>query len=236
MFSPLINFASREVMKAGEDPWAAEPRVMRRLVAAPRELLSLVDLASLLNRAGDDPLVATVVQNHRVVPQHRYPDRNSLNAFLDSGATVTFAALQRRLPVIREVCTQLQTATDVPSFGTAYLTPRNSQGFEAHWDLGSVIVVQIMGTKTWELRRPVITTKAELAVPYSARPDSVNGFREGELDGEPHSIVTLEPGDTLFVPRAWVHSARATDQESLHVSFGALHRGIDLASCYTVYP
>lgn len=236
MFSPLISFASREVKKTADDPWATEPTVVHKLVAAPRELLSMVDLNGLLNRKGDNPIVATVVQDHRVVPQHRYPDRNGLNAFLNRGATVTFAALQRRLPVIRGVCTRLQKATDVPSFATAYLTPARNQGFLSHWDLGSVTVVQIMGTKTWELRRPVITTKAELAVPYSARPNSVNGFREGELDGEPYSIVTLKPGDVLFVPRAWVHSARATDQESLHVSFGALHQGIDLAACYTVYP
>jgi len=236
MFSSLIGFASREVTKTDRDPWATEPVVVRRLVTAPRELLSMVDLAGLLNRTGDNPLVATVVLNHRVVPQHQYPDRNSLNAFLNRGATVTFAALQRRLPTIRAVCDQLQTATHVPSFATAYLTPVNSQGFEAHWDLGSVTVTQTIGTKTWELRRPVITTDAELAVPYSARPNSVNGFRKGELDGPPFLTVTLKPGDTLFVPRAWVHSARATNEESLHVSFGSLHRGIDLAACYTVYP
>jgi hypothetical protein len=38
------------------------------------------------------------------------------------------------------------------------------------------------------------------------------------------------------VPRGWVHAARATSEQSVHVSIGALHKGIDLDSCSTVYP
>jgi lysine-specific demethylase/histidyl-hydroxylase NO66 len=227
----LIGFTIRKIAEVDQDVWSAEPEVVRGLVPDSRALLSANDLETLLDRHGQNPIDATVVLNQAVVPDERFPDRAELDAFRTQGATIMLPALQRYLPVIRDLCKQLMAATQIPSFGNAYLTPPRNQGFDIHWDLGSVMVVQVWGTKTWVLRRPVVTTTEELNTPWSVR-----GFKDGELDGEPYLTVTLNPGDALFVPRGWVHFAHATDQESLHVSIGALHQGIDLESCSTVYP
>ena len=92
----------------------------------------------------------------------------------------------------------------------AYYTPSSAQGFAVHHDTHDVFVLQVAGTKRWLWYEPVV----EL-------PTGDQRFSPERHDpGEPAADFTLEPGDTLYLPRGWPHEARTADSDSLHLTIG----------------
>ncbi|MGE0703412.1 MAG: cupin domain-containing protein [Vicinamibacterales bacterium] len=94
-----------------------------------------------------------------------------------------------------------------------YCSPPNTQGFQCHYDLHEVFVMQIEGQKHWRVFWP--TTEAP-----------VQGWRaEDAPEGaEPYIDVVLDKGDVLYVPRGHWHYAVAQDSISLHVTVGVTCR------------
>ena len=93
-----------------------------------------------------------------------------------------------------------------------YYTPPGSQGFEAHFDTMTVLVVQVLGEKTWW-----VCQTPEVLLP---RPDEK---RRPAISQCPHALTFhLSPGDVLVLPRGYVHEAasRRKGISSAHVSFG----------------
>lgn len=92
-----------------------------------------------------------------------------------------------------------------------YLTPPNSQGFAPHYDDIEAFVLQIEGQKEWLLYPPRNDTEQ---LPR----ESSGNFQENEL-GAPVFRQILNPGDTLYFPRGWIHQARTVEnQHSLHIT------------------
>jgi hypothetical protein len=144
------------------------------------------------------------------------PDK--LTGKLDEGATVVLESLHRTWPVIGDLCRRLSYECGLPVSANAYLTPKAAQGFAHHYDTHSVLIVQTAGSKTWQLHEPMLTD------PLEHQP-----FRPEQLSEEdwtrlrtvtPALEVTLRPGDTLWIPRGWIHNGFATDEASLHLSLG----------------
>ncbi|MCX5377357.1 cupin domain-containing protein [Streptomyces sp. NBC_00091] len=77
--------------------------------------------------------------------------------------------------------------------------------------------MQVEGTKVWTLREPVLP--APLAHESWDRLRERPEWTTGRLEAiEPWRVVTLEPGDVLWLPRGWVHSARSEGVSSLHLT------------------
>jgi hypothetical protein len=89
-----------------------------------------------------------------------------------------------------------------------YLTPRNAQGFIPHWDPSDTFILQISGTKDWMVYDSPIPLPTSRQRPYAGAWTRV----------EPTMTVTLEPGDFLYLPRGFVHEARARDAVSGHIT------------------
>jgi hypothetical protein len=73
-----------------------------------------------------------------------------------------------------------------------------------------VLVLQVAGQKRWLVYEPVF----ELPLKHQRY--------SAEL-GEPGATVldlTLEPGDTLYLPRGWLHEALTSERDSLHLTIG----------------
>jgi lysine-specific demethylase/histidyl-hydroxylase NO66 len=92
----------------------------------------------------------------------------------------------------------------------AYATPAASQGFGVHHDTHDVLVLQVAGAKRWRIYAPL------LELPLKQQRWSAD---LGD-PGEPVEDLTLEAGDTLYLPRGWPHEATAADADSLHVTVG----------------
>jgi hypothetical protein len=91
-------------------------------------------------------------------------------------------------------------------FANAYLTPARGQTFLRHWDDHDIFVLQVSGTKTWEISQPITDIFPETSVNCGPSKKVMQ--------------VTLQPGSLLYVPRGFPHLAKALDQQSLHITIG----------------
>ncbi len=113
-----------------------------------------------------------------------------------NGATVVFQGLHRSFPPLVDLIAELEVELGHPCQANAYLTPPGAQGFAVHSDTHDVFVLQIAGTKQWELH------------PAPGNPD--------QRDEEP----LLEPGHVMYLPTGTPHAARAQHTVSLHITIG----------------
>lgn len=91
-----------------------------------------------------------------------------------------------------------------------YFSSPSKAGFEAHFDLMDVVIVHLGGRKTWS----VYTPQVWFPLPDMAgRPEFDSLDLLGSFD--------LFPGDVLFLPRGYIHEARAVGSSpSVHLTFG----------------
>jgi ribosomal protein L16 Arg81 hydroxylase len=127
-----------------------------------------------------------------------------------AGATIVLQALQLHHHPAALYCRELELALGCPAQANAYSTPAASQGFGVHHDTHDVLVLQVAGRKRWLLYEPL------LELPLK---DQRWSAQLGD-PGDPIDDLTLEAGDTLYLPRGWPHEAAAADADSLHITVG----------------
>lgn len=136
-------------------------------------------------------------------------------ALLDDGATLVLQGLHRTHPPVIELANELSAELGHPVQVNAYITPPQNQGFAAHYDVHDVFVLQITGTKQWRIHEPVLLDPLP-DQPWEQRRDEV-----AARAGEPALIDTvLEPGDALYLPRGFLHSATALGAFTIHLTVG----------------
>ena len=86
------------------------------------------------------------------------------------------------------------------------------RGSRTHYDNHDVFVLQVAGSKLWTL----YDTGVELPLQSQAFDP------EKHVAGPPTREFTLRAGDMFYCPRGLYHSARATDQTSLHITLGLI--------------
>jgi hypothetical protein len=106
------------------------------------------------------------------------------------GATLVLNEADRAIPSLNELCRALAVELAFPAHANVYITPGGSAGFSSHADDHEVLVLQITGSKRWDI-----------------------GVGSGVE-------ITLLPGDLLYLPRGIFHSAHAQERDSIHVTLG----------------
>ncbi|MFJ9675523.1 cupin domain-containing protein [Streptomyces sp. NPDC101221] len=135
-------------------------------------------------------------------------------AFAD-GATLVLQALQRTWQPVGDFVTGLSSDLGHPVQANAYVTPPQSRGFDDHYDVHDVFVLQIQGTKRWLVHEPVHRDPLR-DQPWTDRRPAV--AEAAKADARIDTV--LEPGDTLYLPRGWLHSAQAQGAVSIHLTLG----------------
>ncbi len=144
------------------------------------------------------------------------PDR--IAAAFEAGATIVLQALHLNWTPVARFCRALEAELGHPAQANSYYTPRDSQGFAVHHDTHDVFVLQVAGEKHWRVYDPLW----ELPLKQQRYSKSL-----GE-HGPPVLELTLQPGDTLYLPRGWLHDALTSDTDSLHITVGVnVHTWID---------
>ncbi|WP_082461977.1 cupin domain-containing protein [Agromyces sp. Leaf222] len=132
------------------------------------------------------------------------------------GATIVLQGLHRLWPPIIDFTRELADELRHPVQVNAYVTPPSAQGFDPHYDTHDVFVLQVSGEKHWRIHAPVHVD------PLSSQP--WGGHRDAVAVAalEPPVIdAVLQPGDALYLPRGWIHSATAGgDATSVHLTVG----------------
>jgi Cupin superfamily protein len=128
----------------------------------------------------------------------------------ERGATIVLQGLHHTRPAVGVFCRSLEETLGHPVQANAYYTPRAAQGLAVHHDTHDVFVLQVAGEKRWLVYEPA------LELPLK------NQRYSPEL-GEPGTAVedrVLQPGDTLYLPRGWLHEALTSETDSLHLTIG----------------
>jgi hypothetical protein len=138
----------------------------------------------------------------------------------ERGATIVLQGLHHLWLPLARYCRLLESFLGHPVQANAYYTPAGSQGLPVHHDTHEVITLQVAGDKRWLVYEPV------LELPLK---DQRYRSALGE-PGEPVLDVTARAGDTLYLPRGWLHQAMTTDTDSLHITVGInVRRWVDEA-------
>jgi lysine-specific demethylase/histidyl-hydroxylase NO66 len=133
-----------------------------------------------------------------------------LVAAFAGGATLVLQGLHLTRLATAVYCRLLEAFLGHPAQLNAYFTPRRSQGLPVHHDTHDVFVLQVSGRKRWLVYEPAW----ELPLKHQRYEESMGAPGESVLD------VVLEPGDTLYLPRGWLHQALTSDEDSLHLTVG----------------
>lgn len=142
-----------------------------------------------------------------------------------SGATIVLQGLHRMWPPVIDFVREAVDELGHPVQANAYITPPANRGFDPHYDVHDVFILQASGQKRWIVYEPVFEH------PLSSHPWTQHRARiEKRVDDAPVIDTVLSAGDSLYLPRGWVHSAQALDMTSIHLTIGvAPVTGADVA-------
>ena len=192
------------------------------------DLLTLDGVDELLSRRGLRTPFLRVVKDGSTVDPARFTRSGGAGAeiadqvagdlllpLILDGATVVLQGLHRIWPPIIDFAGQLSVDVGCPVQVNAYITPPSSRGFSAHYDVHDVFVLQIAGQKRWLVHEPVHP------LPLRSDPWTDRRAAEQEAATAPPLLETvLEPGDALYLPRGYLHSATALGGVSGHLTVG----------------
>ena len=140
---------------------------------------------------------------------------DKLSTLFAAGSTLVLQGLHRVWPPVIDFCQQLAADLGHPVQANAYVTPPQNQGFDDHYDVHDVFVLQVAGRKRWSIHAPVLPSPLR-DQPWTARRDDVRRAAEQE----PVIEAVLEPGDVLYLPRGYLHSATALGGVTVHLTLG----------------
>jgi lysine-specific demethylase/histidyl-hydroxylase NO66 len=210
--------------------WAARPLLTPAadLPAAFDDLLDVTAVDELISRRGLRTPFLRVAKDGKVVEASRFTrgggagaeiadqvaDDRLLRLVLD-GSTLVLQGLHRTWPPLVEFGSRLATDLGHPVQINAYVTPPQSRGFSAHFDVHDVFVLQVAGEKRWMIHEPVH--------PAPLRDQEWSRYRaavEERAAEAPVIDTVLTPGDALYLPRGFLHSAEALGDVSVHLTVG----------------
>ncbi len=160
----------------------------------------------LVKRAGRDIVAADYTTDGSTL------DVAKIYRLFEEGATLTLAFLDTVLPNLERLCREVEIELSMPLQANVYLTPPGEQGANIHYDTHDVFVLQVSGSKLWTIY------DAPLPLPLSGQTYDPDVHRPGA----PTRQFELGAGDVVYIPRGWLHQARATNAASLHITAGVL--------------
>ncbi|HEU4319489.1 MAG TPA: cupin domain-containing protein [Acidimicrobiia bacterium] len=198
-----------------EKLWATHPQ--HRQGSAEQgftDLLSLDDVDLVVSTTGLRLPLFRMVKDGEVLPAGRYTkttrtgshetrdviDSRAVFGEFATGATIVFQSMHRYWQPLADYCRGLELALGHPVQANAYITPPGAQGFGAHEDEHDVFVLQSHGTKQWWVHER----------------NDLPPTRPAVID------ALLAPGDSLYIPSGFPHSAATQDRESVHITIGIL--------------
>lgn len=211
-----------------------------------RKLLTPTELLDIIMRRSLESPQLRVFQNGTEL----HPDRYLASVSTRRGQSKTMARMSNLAKLLAEGCTLVLDSVDTFSSRlefacqalqwwshelvqvNVYLTTGTAEGFSLHYDDHDVVVVQLAGEKSWEVRGP-----SRVAPMY----------RDVVVENTPSEDIlftgVLRAGEVMHIPRGFWHQATRADHAtetagrglsegntgySLHATFGFVQRtGVD---------
>lgn len=138
---------------------------------------------------------------------------SKLYKYYGEGATINVVGLHDYLLPLGNLCKSLTMETAHRYQTNIYCTPKNSQGFQTHYDSHDVIVLQVHGEKDWEIYDNPVKLPLKGVQDFTKNMDIVPKLKQK---------IRLKTGELLYIPRGVMHNARTTDSSSIHITLGLL--------------
>lgn len=230
-YPALSRLVSVGVPEFAERYWSATPLLSRAgdLPAGFDDLFSPAAVDELVSTRGLRTPFLRMARDGTTLPERSFtrgggigaavPDQASDDAVLrhfSDGATLVLQGLHRTWQPVLEFSQALAAELGHPVQVNAYITPPQSTGFSDHYDVHDVFVLQVAGEKRWRIRPPV------LPLPLRDEPwtDRRRAVEDAAATTEPLLEETFAPGDCLYLPRGYLHSATALGGTSIHLTIG----------------
>ena len=216
-----------------DEHWERKPLVVPRAEEGRfDDLLSVRDVERLVTetgirtpgfrlvKAGETPSGYTTDLAWRPTTFTGVADVRRVLEEFEAGATIVLQGLHHLWLPLARYCRHLEASLGHPAQANAYYTPHGSQGLPVHHDTHEVISLQVAGEKRWLVYEPAMELPLK-----NQRYRSALG-----APGEPVHDVTLKAGDTMYLPRGWLHQALTSGSDSLHITIGVnVRRWVDEA-------
>lgn len=195
------------------------------------------DISQLLNMEVWNHQNLLLVQDTKPVPPQVYcrqaVDRTGLQQLipvfemvgqhLGRGASLVLNEVESLLPQIRSITDAITSELNSKVTANIYVSQKNHQAFDSHYDKTDVYVLQTLGSKRWriydgQIDKPVLhplfrgESKEQLT----------------RLKGNVAREFVMNVGDLLYLPRGRFHDALATEGPSIHISIAVSEpKGLD---------
>lgn len=214
--------------------WGQRTELLRGAAGRYRELLPWSLLNDILRRGRLETPRVRLARHGEQIPAQQYtvttPLRrggsyarlrfDALGALLRDGATLVVDSIDELAAPVDDLAAAFERVLREKVQVNCYASFGAVHGFDTHWDDHDVLVLQVHGRKRWRVFGPTREHAAYRDVAHPPAPA-----------GDPEHDVVLEEGDALHVPRGWWHDATASDEPSLHLTFGVNRAtGADLLS------
>ena len=130
------------------------------------------------------------------------------------GRTVLVRHAEKASQKLAEVANEFYQYFNKPIDIQLYATPAGAQGFDWHYDVEDVFVIQSAGEKEFRLLPNTVTPRP---LPMMSK-DNVRFHQEKKA---PEIRCWLKPGDWLYIPAGYWHKAEAITN-SFHLSVGVM--------------
>lgn len=226
----LSRLVSRSPEEFAQDNWGSEPLLSRaaELPAPFTDLFSNDAVDELVSERGLRTPFLRMAKDGATLPERSFTSGGGIGAgitdqlsddrllrhFAD-GATMVLQGLHRTWQPVIAFSQDLAADLGHPVQVNAYVTPAQNTGFSDHYDVHDVFVLQVEGRKQWRIRPPVHPLPLR-DQPWTDRRPAV----EQAATREPLIDTVLEPGDCLYLPRGYLHSATALGEVSTHLTIG----------------
>ena len=199
-----------------DEYWEKRPLVVSGNKGRFSHLISSTDIGRLLHYLRPGPpedLVLIKGSHHNAsnwTNKDGSPRLDKVSAAWRDGYTIVVNDLHKLWEPVALMVAALQEDLHHPLNVNMFYTPPGTQAFNPHFDIQDVFVLQLEGSKIWEVREPA--KELPLRDEHSDLPQ--DRLPEIVLEEE------LKEGSVLYLPRGYVHAARTMGAVSLHLTVG----------------
>lgn len=193
------------------------------IVGDPREILSIADMDEIVHQEALRSTFFRVIKSGQPARESTYTAHLDLRRqskefndclvaermyeYFRAGYTIVQNGMNHSRPNLRTLARMMAEKFAARSEVVAFLTPAGRQGFSAHCDPTDTYIIQLEGTKHWQVWE----------TPEVRRAGDESQYSLAELP-TPVLDVSLQPGDVLYLPFGTPHVTMAQDTVSLHLT------------------
>lgn len=137
--------------------------------------------------------------------------KDTFYKLMSTGATAIFNRIEIHSPFIKRLCMQVADYAGGNAAANAYLSYTGNGTFGKHWDTHDVFVIQLFGSKHWQVFEPTMHLPL-----HNQKSQNI----KRTCPDNPAFEGVMEAGDVMYLPRGWWHVATPIDNASLHVTVG----------------